>query len=165
MNIKDLALGPRRRRGRHLPVRREELAHPFLALQREVNRLFEDFFAMNPHERAEWMTEYPQVDVRESDREVKLSAELPGMTDNDIEVLVSGDSLTIKGEKKEEKEDKKENYYRMERHYGSFRRVVQLPAEVKTEDAQATFKNGVLDIIIPKSEAAKKEKKKVEIKT
>ena len=86
------------------------------------------------------------------------------MTDKDIEVLVSGDSLTIKGEKKEEKEDKKENYHRMERRYGSFRRVLQLPNEVKADQTQATFKNGVLEITIPKSEKAVNEKKKVEIK-
>ena len=165
MNTRDLALSPRRKRGRHLPARREEAANPFFALQREVNRLFEDFFAMTPQEREDWMTEYPQIDVRETDKELKVSAELPGMTDKDIEVLISGDSLTIKGEKKEEKEDKKENYHRMERRYGSLRRILQLPSEVKADNAQATFKNGVLEITIPKSEQAEKEKKKVEIKT
>ncbi|MEN6464861.1 MAG: Hsp20/alpha crystallin family protein [Syntrophaceae bacterium] len=165
MNIRDLALRPRRRRGKNLPMRREEAANPFFALQREVNRLFEDFFAMTPQEREDWMMEYPQVDVRETDKDLKVSAELPGLTDKDIEVLISGDSLTIKGEKKEEKEDRKENYHRMERRYGSFRRVVQLPGEVKADIAQAVFKNGVLEITIPKTEEAKKEKKKVEIKT
>lgn len=165
MNTRDLALRPRRRRGRHLPARGEEAANPFFALQREVNRLFEDFFAMTPQEREDWLMEYPQIDVRETDKDLKVSAELPGMTDKDIEVLISGDSLTIKGEKKEEKEDKKENYRRMERRYGSFRRALQLPSEVKADNAQATFKNGVLEITIPKSEQAEKEKKKVEIKT
>ncbi len=165
MNIRDLASRPRRKRGRNLPMSREGAANPFFALQREVNRLFEDFFAMSPQEREDWIMEYPQIDVRETDNDLKVSAELPGLTDKDIEVLISGDSLTIKGEKKEEKEDKKENYRRMERRYGSFRRVVQLPGEVKADNAQATFKNGVLEITIPKTEAAQKDKKKVEIKT
>lgn len=167
MKTRDLALRPHGRHGRHgrqMPASREE-GNPFFALQREVNRLFEDFFALTPQEREDWMTEYPQIDVRETDKDLKVSAELPGMTDKDIEVLISGDSLTIKGEKKEEKEDKKENYHRMERRYGSFRRVLQLPGEVKADQARATFKNGVLEISIPKSEEAQKEKKKVEIKT
>ncbi len=137
-----------------------------LGIQEEINRLF-DVMTRRPFEgmglfEGEWA---PVVDVAENANSVVVKAELPGMTDKDIEVLISGDSLTIKGEKKEEKEDKKENYHRMERRYGSFRRVLQLPSEVKADNAQATFKNGVLQITIPKSEKAEKEKKKVEIKT
>lgn len=163
MNIRDLVLRPRLRRRGGLPALREE-ANPFFALQREMNRLFEDFFALTPEERETWIAEFPEVDIRETDKELKVSAELPGMTEKDIEVLVSGDMLTIKGEKKEEKEEKKENIRRMERRYGSFRRDLHLPEEVMADKVEAVFKNGVLEVTVPKSEKSEKEKKRVEIK-
>ena len=91
------------------------------------------------------------------------SAELPGMKKEDIEVNLAGESLTIKGEKKEDKEVKEDNYYRRERSYGSFLRTVALPCEVKSAEIKASFKDGVLEIRMPKTEEAKKNSIAVQI--
>lgn len=138
---------------RGVPAERD----PFAALRREMNALFDDFFpgvaelrpTLNPP--AFW----PKVDVKETDGEVHVTVELPGMDEKDVEVSVTGDMLTITGEKKEEKEEKAEERYHWERIYGSFRRAVALPCEVSSEKAVATFKNGVLMIALPKVAAAK----------
>ena len=89
--------------------------------------------------------------------------ELPGIEKEDIEVNISGNLLTVKGEKKKEGEIKEENYYRLERSYGSFSRTVELPKEVQIEQARASFKNGVLEIRLPKTEEAKKKEIKVRV--
>ncbi len=89
--------------------------------------------------------------------------ELPGIEKEDIEVNISGNLLTVKGEKKKEGEIKEENYYRLERPYGSFSRTVELPKEVQIEQARASFKNGVLEIRLPKTEEAKKKEIKVRV--
>jgi HSP20 family protein len=102
--------------------------------------------------------------VSETDKEIKVSAELPGMDDKDIDVSLTRDALTIKGEKKEEKEDKGKDYYKMERSYGSFTRSIPLPVEVDTDKVQATFKKGVLEITLPKTAKAIQETKKIPIK-
>ncbi|GIK40693.1 MAG: hypothetical protein BroJett011_45260 [Chloroflexota bacterium] len=101
----------------------------------------------------------PRVDVTENEKEVRITAELPGLEEKDIDVSLSNDVLTISGEKKAEREDKGDNYYRMERSYGSFHRSIPLPTEVDTDHCDATFKNGVLQITLPKvhlKESAKK---------
>lgn len=150
---------------------REGSGNPFGELQKEMNRLFDNFsenmFSLSP---AKWsMPEisatYPKMDVSETDKEFKISAELPGMDEKDIDVSVSNEVLTIKGEKKAEKEEKKPNYYRMERSYGTFQRSIPLPTEVEKDQVQASFKKGVLSIVLPKSEKAVKENKKIEIKS
>jgi HSP20 family protein len=94
----------------------------------------------------------PVVDLYKEKGEVVAQAELPGMDKNDIEISISDHMLTIKGEKKKEKEVKEEDYYRSERSYGSFVRTVELPKEVETEKARASFKNGVLEVRLPKTE-------------
>jgi HSP20 family protein len=99
----------------------------------------------------------PSVDLYEEKDQVVVKAELPGITKDDIRVSISDDVLTIKGEKKKEEEDTGKDYYRSERVYGSFLRTLPLPAEVNPEKAQATFRNGVLEIRLPKSEEAKKK--------
>ena len=106
----------------------------------------------------------PSVDVKESEKEFTIRAELPGVDEKDIDVTVTADSVTIKGEKKEEKEDKGKNYYYMERSYGSFNRVIPLATETEAGKAEASFKNGVLNITIPKSASAKAKGTKVPIK-
>lgn len=140
--------------------------NPFEVLQREMNSLFDNFFRGFGSETFESRMGLftPQIDVSETDKEIKISAELPGMAEKDIEVSLSKDMLTIKGEKKEEKEDKGKDYYRMERSYGSFSRTIPLPVEVQDNKVDATFKKGVLTITLPKSEKAVKETKKVAIK-
>ena len=103
----------------------------------------------------------PSVDVFEQKGEVVVKAELPGLSKEDIDVKVTGDVITISGEKKKEEKIEKKDYYRMERSYGSFTRSLRLPAEVQTEKASAKFQEGVLEIRIPKTEEAKKKEKKV----
>jgi HSP20 family protein len=105
----------------------------------------------------------PSVDISETDGNVTVKAELPGMDAKDIDIDVTGDMLTIRGEKKMEKEKKEERYYFRERHYGSFRRSFQLPAAVQSDKVDAEFKGGVLTISLPKSEKTKQ--KKIQIKT
>lgn len=155
-------LMPFGRRG--VPVKRED-ENPFAALRREMDEVFDNFFRgfeAEPFERAGAFS--PHVDVVETDDAIKVTAELPGMEDKDVEVSLNHDTLTIRGEKKEEKEDKGRDFYRMERHYGSFQRTVALPREVESEKAEATFKKGVLTVKLPKTAKAVEEAKKISVK-
>lgn len=151
------------------PAGRDE-DHPFYSLQRHMNSLFDDFFtgfdaAPRGFTTGKFGVFMPSVDVKESDKEFTVRAELPGVEEKDIDVTLTSDAVTIKGEKKEEKEDKGKNYYYMERSYGSFHRVIPLVAEMDASKAQASFKNGVLNIIIPKNQSAKTKGVKVPIQT
>jgi len=142
---------------------------PFYSLQHQMNSLFDDFFSgvdITPRSLAAggFGAFSPSVDVKESDKDFTIRAELPGVEEKDIEVTVTHDAVTIKGEKKEEKEDKGKNYYYMERSYGSFNRVIPLAVETDANKAEASFKNGVLNISIPKSASAKAKGTKVPIK-
>ena len=155
--------------GTQLDVRRE-WEYPFGAFQREMNKLFDDFFGgfgLLPSASSEGrlVTVFtPHVDVSETDKEITVTAELPGMDDKDIDVSLTRDTLTIKGEKRQETEDKGKDYFRMERSYGAFTRSIPLPVEVDTDKVQATFKKGVLEIILPKSAKAIQETKKITVK-
>jgi HSP20 family protein len=148
-----------------VPVRREEY-NPFGLLRQEMNTLFDNFsrgFEMEPF-MGRFSTFSPSVDVKESDKEIKVSAELPGMEDKDINVSLTKDSLTIKGQKKEEKEDKGKDFYKMERSYGSFMRTIPLPSEIDTDKVKAEFRKGVLTVTLPKTAKAIKETKKISVK-
>jgi len=148
-----------------VPVKRED-EHPFSLLRREMDSLFDNFFRgfdLEPFE-SRMGAFSPKVDVTENDKEIKISAELPGMEEKDIDVSLQKDMLTIKGEKKEEKEDKGKDYYRMERSYGSFSRTIPLPVEVETDKVEAKFKKGVLSITLPKTAKAVSETKKIAVK-
>jgi HSP20 family protein len=107
----------------------------------------------------------PHVDVSENDKAIKVTAELPGMDERDIDITLSHDSLTIQGEKKEASEEKDKDFYLMEQRYGSFHRVIPLSAEVDENKVQADFKRGVLKITLPKTAEAQQARKKIEIKT
>ncbi len=151
--------------------------HPFDTLRREIDRLFDDFgvgrwrsplFArsstdFDPFWRTEISWKAPAVDVAETDKAYEVTAELPGMDESNIEVKLADDVLTIKGEKKEEKE-KKRDYYVSERRFGSFQRSFTVPAGVDASKIEANFKNGVLTVTLPKSAQAQKSEKKIEIK-
>lgn len=162
MAIKDIITGE----GKRMPVKREE-SDPFSLLRRRMDDMFEGFlhgFDLRPFEsRLGGFS--PNIDVVESDKEIRISAELPGMEEKDIEVSMHKDTITLKGEKKEEKEDKGKGYYRMERSYGSFTRVIPLPAEINQDKVEATFKKGVLIVTLPKTEQAIKETKKISVKS
>ena len=106
----------------------------------------------------------PAVDIAEKDKEYEITAELPGMDEKNIDVKFADGILTIKGEKTEEKEEKKKGYYLSERRFGSFQRSFQVPAGVDADKIDASFKNGVLTVILPKSAQAQKSEKKIAIK-
>ena len=131
-------------------------------LRNEMDRLWDDYFGAG--RRAFRMEEawLPAVDVSETGDKVTVKAEIPGMEAKDIEISMVGDTLTIKGEKKAETEEKEENYHMVERTYGSFSRAMKLPAVVDAEEVEATYKNGVLTVVLPKKEEVKP--KAIEIK-
>ena len=148
-----------------LPSKRQRAASPITALRSEMNRLFEDFFGrdffVEPfRDLAGWN---PALDVAENDTAVIVKAELPGLDPDDVEISLTADVLTIKGEKKEEKEEKDKNYHCVERTYGSFQRSLRLPAPVKADDVEAAYKNGVLTITLPKREESKPKSVKINL--
>jgi HSP20 family protein len=135
------------------------------ALQERMNRLFSDVRAQAPVRGEEivqgaWI---PAVDIFETNEGIVLKAELPGITAQNISVEVKDNTLTLKGEKKFEKEVKEENYHRVERSYGSFQRAFTLPGTIHQEKVKAKFKDGILEITLPKVEEAKPKQVKVEI--
>lgn len=149
------------------PIRQAE-EHPLFALHREMNQMFDEFFRsfdLSPFGgRKNFGAFSPSVDVQEDEKEVIVKAELPGLDEKDVEVTLADDALTIRGEKKGEKEEKGKDYWHRETSYGSFRRVVPLPEGINTEKADARFKNGVLTVILPRLEEAKGKGKKIAIK-
>ena len=165
MSIKDLV--PRIGR-KPLPARREE-ADPFRDFQRQMNRLFDEFFGEAPLAERDrgpaWApaTFMPRVDVSETDTEVKVSAELPGMDEKDISVELQDDVLVLRGEKKSEQEEQGKNWFRREQSYGSFHRAVELPAGVDASKAKAQFKKGVLTFTAPKRPEEQARRKTVPI--
>ncbi|GAB4337370.1 MAG: Hsp20/alpha crystallin family protein [Candidatus Abyssubacteria bacterium] len=136
-----------------------------LSIQDEINRLFDFTLGRRPLERAgllegAWV---PAIDMYEDENKFVVKAELPGMTDKDIDVSVLDNTLTIKGEKKKEEEKKEENYHRIERAYGAFQRSIPLPNAVAVDKVKASFKNGVLEIELPKKDEAKPKQIKVSV--
>ena len=138
---------------------------PFSYLRNQVNRVFDDFWGES------WLAPgreiaagfWPQVDVSQTDKEIKVSAEIPGVEPKDIDVSVEDGILTIKGEKKYEREEKEKGQYRMERSYGSFERTIELPAEVDESKAKAEFKKGVLRLTLPKRPGAPSRRKRISV--
>jgi HSP20 family protein len=139
--------------------------NPFGFLQREIDRLFEDFTrgSLEPSGQAQ-INLMPSMDVTESDKEIVITAEMPGLERKDVDISIDNDLLTIRGEKKVEtqRDDKDKNYHLSERSYGIFYRVLQLPPGVDPSKVQATMANGVLKIVVPKP--ANSEAKKIEVK-
>lgn len=152
---------------------RAELLNPFLplaALRREMDRVFESFLGGFPtlNLNVEGIlgmprTFSPEVSVKETEKEIRVTAELPGMQQKDITVEVVGSDLILSGEKKEEKEEKDEGWRSIERRYGAFRRVIALSPDVDREKVTAKYKDGVLTITVQKKPEAQPLRKKVEI--
>jgi len=136
---------------------RGDLFGELVDMQQEMNRLFDEFFGERQTGMAEsaWM---PAVDISENDAAIVVRAELPGLSQDDIELNLQDNVLTLKGEKKQEKKEDKGNYHQSECCYGSFSRSFTLPSNVKQEDIQANFKDGVLQITLPKAEEVKPKK-------
>jgi HSP20 family protein len=157
-------------------------ADAWSSLRTEMDRLFDRFssgwnlpafgapfgrlFGTEPALRYESSFSFttPAVDVAENGTQFKITAELPGLTEADIEVKVSDDMLTLKGEKRQEREEKDENYHLSERSYGSFERSFRLPPSVERDKIQADFAKGVLTVTLPKSAAAQQQEKTIPIK-
>jgi HSP20 family protein len=147
---------------------------PFMDLSRwetDMERMMEDFFGRRTRPwwperwfRTEGMeVTAPAVDLYEEKDDIVVKAELPGIDKDNIEVNLTDHTLTIKGEKKKEEEIKEENYYRSERSYGSFVRTLELPKDVRTDKVKASFKNGILEVRLPKTEEAKAKEVKVKV--
>lgn len=150
---------------KRVPVRYGE-DNPFSLLHNDLDRLFDNFFSgfdMEPFGRHSGSFS-PDVEVSENDKDIRVSAELPGLDENDIDISLTDDTLTISGEKKEEKENREKGYYVKERTYGSFKRSIPLYAKIQADKADAHFKKGVLTITLPKTEKTFEEKKKISIK-
>jgi HSP20 family protein len=151
---------------KNLPAKTE--SHPAYSLQREMNRLFDEFFGSFDQpvvffESSELSAFTPKIDVKETEKEILVTAELPGMEEKDVSVTLVNDSLTIFGEKSEEKKEDVKGHYRMERTYGSFRRVLPLPVDIEAEKVTAEFKNGVLSVKMPKCAEVQKKAKSIPI--
>jgi HSP20 family protein len=139
----------------------------------EMDRLFDRFgfpslrrmFDIEPSWRSSFSFSMPAIDMSEDEKAYKISAELPGMDTKDIDVSVSGDMLVLKGEKRQEKEEKDKNYHFSERAYGSFQRAFDLPASVDRNKVTADFSKGVLTITLPKTAEAQKPHTKIEVKS
>lgn len=170
-----------------LPVKKESASvattenqrHPLMSLRREIDRLFDDFFSTgwSPFPLGRRLLDQrllrepsfemnlPAVDIHESGQQFMITAELPGIDDKDIEVTVSDESITIKGEKKHEKDESGEGYQLSERSYGAFERTFGIPAGVDADRIAAEFAKGVLKLTLPKTpEAQQKQPKKIEVK-
>jgi HSP20 family protein len=141
------------------------------SLKQKIDRVFDDFFSgfdLSPfREMDERLGRFaPSIDVSETSKEIKVTAELPGMEEKDISISLEDDFLLIKGERKEEKKEEDEEYYHREMSYGSFRRVVPLDAKIDADKVKASFKKGILKVTLPKIPGAESEKsKKIEIKS
>lgn len=170
--VRDIMPWRRRKDGGKLSRPRREDEHPFAALQREMNQLFDDFFG-------DWGMQWSgprwsglrsqadagavSVDVAEDENEVRVVADVPGMEEKDIEVELNDNLLTIHGEKHHERDEKKRNYHLVERTYGAFHRSIPLPGGLEEEQAKARFKNGVLTVTIPKSAEARTQRKQIPV--
>jgi len=169
-----------------LPVRTEKSAPTtsvgewaaFDSLRREIDRLFDEFnpfgwrlpmarsmfgFEMPRLRRDAWMIA-PAMDLVEKEKEYEITAELPGIDEKNVEIKLANGTLTIKGEKKEEKEEKQKDYHLSERRYGSFQRSFPLPEGIDTDKVEATFAKGVLTVKLPKTVEAQKAEKKITVK-
>jgi HSP20 family protein len=147
---------------------------PFDSLRREIDRLFEDFSWRQPFSRRPfdiepfWQGELswgkvPAVDLVEKDKAYEITAELPGMNESNVTVSFSDGNLTIKGEKKEEKEEQKKDLHLSERRYGSFQRTFYVPPGVDADKIEANFKNGVLTVTLPKTAQAQQKQRQITI--
>jgi len=136
-----------------------------MSIQREINRMFNSFFRNESDEDSLGITAWnPAVDIAEHDDEYVVKVELPGVAKDDVKIVIQENMLTIRGDKKQEKESKGSNYHRMERSYGAFQRSFTLPSTVKGDKIDATFKDGLLSVVLPKAEEAKRKEVEVKVK-
>ena len=143
---------------------REPQPHPLLSLHRDVNRLFDDMlrgFGMPAFGGFDRGLSWPHVELAETDKEIRVTAELPGLDETDVELTVEDVALTLRGEKRAEVEDKDRGY--SERSYGSFERRIGLPQGIDRDKVTANFKNGVLTVLLPRTEAANENVRRIPV--
>lgn len=168
MSVRDLIPWSRGSANQVPSIFRDNESDPFLSLHREVNRLFDDAFrsfgsglpAFNG--ASAFSSGWPSVEISDNEKEIKVTAEVPGLEEKDIDVLLNDGVLTLKGEKHSETEDKNRQF--SERYYGRFERRIPLGYEVEEDKVDARFKNGVLTVILPKTEKAQSQVKRIAIK-
>jgi len=131
-----------------------------MSLRREMERLLDEVFERQPARGEEF---YPLADISETENEFVVKMELPGIKPEEVEITLNGDTLTIRGEKKEEERSEKENYLRLERRYGAFQRSFTLGVPVKGDEVKATYKDGILEVRVPKAEEAKPKPIKIKV--
>lgn len=153
-----------------LPAVQDSTYDPFVSLRREMDRMFDDFFQdFGPRSLASWNSRWPQltpvINIADSDKELVVTAELPGLDDKDFDVTIAGDILTIKGEKRAETEKANDEAYYAERRFGSFSRSLRLPFEVKDEKIDAQYDKGVLTVRVPKPAEAQHAVRHIDVKT
>lgn len=168
--------------GKPVPVQRASTEDQLPALSgsltrfhQEINRLFDQAFRgfdLAPFNFKRPLLQHmsddmlrPTLDLGVTDKEYTISVEVPGVDEKGIKIEIADDTLTIRGEKKQEKEDKDKDYYRMERSYGSFQRVLSLPEDADQNGVAATFKNGVLSVTMPRKAAPKTDVRQIEIQS
>jgi len=146
---------------------------PFTALRRQMDEVFDAFTggtSLAPILGKADTTFAPKIDISETDKELKVCADLPGLEEKDVEVKLAGNQLVIRGEKKSEHEDKDDDqgkertFHRVERSYGMFQRAILLPFDVDAEKVEASFKNGVLTVTLPKPEQVQQQARRIEVK-
>ena len=162
MNMRDLIPWGRTQ---PTPTRFRDEGDPFMTLHREMNRLFDDIFRgfeLAPFGGMGRQAGWPSVEVVENDKDVRVSAELPGLSEKDVEVFLQEGVLTLRGEKRSEVEDKQRSF--SERYYGRFERRIPLPWDVEEDKIEASFDNGVLTVTMPKSPQAAQRVKHIAVK-
>ena len=168
MSVRDLIPWSRNNGNSAPSVFRDDNRDPFLSLHREVNRLFEDVFRGFGSNLPAFSGAsafgggWPSVEISDGEKEIRITAEVPGLEEKDIEVLLNDGVLTLKGERRSETEDRDKRF--SERFYGRFERRIPLGYEIREEEIDARFKNGVLTVTLPKSKKAQSQVKRIAIK-
>ena len=167
MSVRDLI--PWGREESRVPsLLRDSERDPFLSLHREVNRLFDDVFRgfdgglPSVGRASSFGGNWPSVEISDNDKEIRVTAEVPGMEEKDIEILLDDGVLTLRGEKRSETEDKDRQF--SERYYGRFERRIPLGYEIEEDKIDARFRNGVLSVTLPKTAKAQSQAKRIAIK-
>ena len=168
MSVRDLIPWGRSNGNQVAGLPRDDGRDPFLSLHREVNRLFDDVFRGFGSGLPSFTSTsglgsgWPSVEISDTDKEIRITAEVPGLEERDIEVLLNEGVLTLKGEKRSETDDKDRQF--TERYYGRFERRIPLAVEVKEDEVDARFRNGVLTVTLPKDDKAQSPVKRIAIK-
>lgn len=164
MAIRDLIPWSRQENRLPTPVSAEQDEHPIVSLHRQVNRLFDEVFrdfGAPPAAGVGRLRSWPHVELGETEKEIRVTAELPGLSDKDVDIQLEDRVLTLRGEKRSDIEDKARGY--SERSYGRFERRIALPDGIDRDHVAATFKNGVLTVTVPKTEAANENLRRIPI--